>query len=173
MKKIMKKLLVVSIAVISVMSFAGCGMKPASVPSENKVKVSAFKNTSGGIGAICKKLKDNQYVSDDCVKMMAGLIGAESGYRFDNVKVNGSVFSVEIYEFKNTDSDEAKSVIDSVTKDGAFEMFGRNVPYCYLSDNGKYLLVYPDAKSVSEKGDDIENAERLKKVLEVVNSVKN
>ncbi len=173
MRKIIKKLLIVSLVVLSVVSFTGCGMRPASVPTENKVKVSTFKDTSSGIHAICKTLKDKEYVSDDCVEMYATVIGAESGYRFDKVKVNGSVFSIEIYEFKDTDTPEAKAVINSVKKDGSFDMFGRTVPYCHMSDNGKYLLIYPDTKSLSDKGDDVENVTKLKEVLEIINQAKN
>ncbi len=173
MKKVTRKLLAVSLTALAIVSLTGCGMRPASVPAENKVQVSKFENTSGGIQAVCKTLKDKEYVGDDCVEMYSVAIGAEKGYRFDNLKINGSVFSMEIYEFKDTENAQAKAVIDSVKKDESFEMYGRTVKYCHMSDNGKYLLIYPDAKSLSDKGDDVENVTRMKDVLEIINKTKN
>ncbi len=172
MKKVIRKLLAVSLTAFAIVSLTGCGMRPASVPAENKVQISKFENTSSGIQAICKTLKDKEYVGDDCVEMYATAIGAEKGYRFDNLKVNGSVFAMEIYEFKDTENTLAKTVINSVKKDGSFDMYGRTVQYCHMSDNGKYLLIYPDTKSLSNKGDDVENATKLKEVLEIINKAK-
>ena len=172
MKNVIKKMLTVTLVAISVLSFSGCGMRPASIPSENMIKISEFEDTSSGINGICKTLKDKESVPDDCVKMLATVIGAESGYRFDKLKVNGSIFSMELYEFKDTKGTQAKTVIESVKKGNQFDMFGRTVSYCYLSDNGKYLLIYPDEKSVSDKGDDVENVNKLKEVMEIINKAK-
>lgn len=172
MKKHIKKFVVIAIAVITVISAAGCGIKPASIPEENKVKVSEMKNTKNGIGAICKSLKDKEYVSDDCVQINAALIGANEGYRFDGVKFNSSSFSLEIYEFSDTSSDTAKKCIDEVKKNNSFTLFGKTVNYCYMSDNGKYLLIYPDPKSTSDKADDKAHVERLDEIKKLINSQK-
>ena len=177
MKKYAIKLCALIFAAIAVISFTGCGMKTATIPEDNKVKVSKMDKNATGVEAICKKFVEKEYVSDDCIKTDAKLIGAKSGYRFDNVAYNGSKFSLEIYEYEDTSTDIenieiAKNVISSVKENGSFDLFGRKVSYCYMSDNDKYLLIYPDSKSTSGKGDDVESAKRLEEVLEVINSQK-
>lgn len=171
MRKYTKQLLALTLAVVAVISFTGCGMRTATVPEEDKVKVSEMAKDATGVEAICKALKEKEYVSDDCIKTNAELIGAKTGYRFDGVSVNGSKFSLEIYEYADTESDTAKKVIDSVKANNSFELFGKTVPYCYMSDNGKYLLIYPDAKSVSDKADDNDNVKRKEEVMNIINSV--
>ena len=90
----------------------------------------------------------------------------------EGVTVHSSKFSVEIYEFEDTSNELAKKVISSVKENGYFELFGRKVPYAYLSDNNKYLLIYPDEKSVSDKEKDAENVTRKDEFLKVINSAK-
>lgn len=172
MKKIAIKICAFVVIAITAISFTGCGMKTATIPEENKIKVSDIDKNSTGVEAICKKLVEKEYVSDNCIKTDASLIGAKAGYRFDNVAYNGSKFSLEIYEYEDTGSELAKSIIAGVKENGSFQLFGRTVSYCYMSDNSKYLLIYPDPKSTSGKGDDEESAKRLEEVLKVVNSQK-
>ncbi len=173
MKKHIFKVIAVVMAIIAVASVTGCGMQPATVPEDNKVKISEFDAKATGVQAILKTLKEKEYITEDsCVKTSADLIGASDGYRMDNVKVNSSKFSIEIYEFTDTTTDRAKAVIDSVKKNGSFSLFGREVPYAYMSDNNKYLLIYADEKSVSDKDEDKENVEKLNEVLKVINSAK-
>ncbi|MEE0857868.1 MAG: hypothetical protein U0M12_00115 [Acutalibacteraceae bacterium] len=170
MRKYIKQLLALSLAVIAVISFTGCGTRTATIPEENKVKVSEMAEDATGVEAICKTLKEKEYVSDDCIKTNAELIGAKSGYRFDGVSVNGSKFSLEIYEYADTESDTANKIISSVKENNSFNLFGKTVSYSYMSDNGKYLLIYPDSKSVSDKADDNENVKRKNEVMEIINS---
>ncbi|MEE0264664.1 MAG: hypothetical protein UD936_03465 [Acutalibacteraceae bacterium] len=173
MKKRLLKIAAIIMAIIAVTSVTGCGMQPATVPTENKVKISEFEAKATGAKAICKTLKKKEFITDDnCIKTNADLIGASEGYRMDKVRVNGSEFSVEIYEFKDTTNEQAKKVTESVKKDGYFTLFGKKVSYAYMSENGKYLLIYPDEKSVSDKNEDKENVERKNEVLKVVNSAK-
>lgn len=173
MKKNFSKVIALVVAIIVTLSVTGCGMRPATVPSENNVKISEFGDKATGVEAICKTLKEKEYIKDDkCVKTSSDLIGAKSGYRLDNVNVNGSKFSVEIYEFEDTKSDIAKSVIDSVKKDGSFDLYGRKVSYAYMSSNDKYMLIYPDPKSVSDKEKDKENVTKRDEFLKIVNSAK-
>lgn len=173
MKKRLFKVVAIVMAIIAVTSVTGCGMKPATVPQENNVKISEFKDKATGAQAICKTLKAKDYIPNDkCIQTDYALIGASDGYRMDKVHVNGSEFSIEIYEFKDTTNENAKAIIDSVKKNGSFTLFGRKVPYAYMSKNDKYLLIYPDKKSVSDENKDKENVDRLNAVLKVVNSAK-
>lgn len=173
MKKISTKVIALLVAIIAVMSVTGCGMQPATVPDENRVKISEFGDKATGVEAICKTLKEKEYIpNDDCVKTSADLIGAKSGYRMEGVKVNGSEFAVEIYEYEDTTSDIAKNVISSVKENGTFSLYGRTVSYAYMSDNDKYLLIYPDEKSTSDKEKNAENVTRRDEFLKVINSAK-
>lgn len=173
MKKNFSKVIALVVAIITVLSITGCGMRPATVPDESRVKISEFGDKVTGVEAICKALKEKEYVpNDDCIKTSADLIGAKSGYRMEGISVNGSKFSVEVYEYEDTNSDIAKSVINSVKENGSFDLFGRTVSYAYMSDNNKYLLIYPDEKSVSDDEKDSENVTRKDEFLKVINSVK-
>lgn len=173
MKKISTKVIALLVAIIAVLSITGCGMQPATVPEENKVKISEFGDKATGVEAICKTLKEKEYIpNDECIKTSADLIGAKSGYRMEDVNVNGSKFSVEIYEYEDTTSDIAKNVISSVKENGTFDLYGRTVSYAYMSDNDKYLLIYPDEKSVSDEEKNSENVTRKNDFLEVINSAK-
>lgn len=173
MKKNFSKIIALFVAIIAVLSITSCGMQPATVPNENKVKISEFGDKATGVEAICKTLKEKEYIpNDDCIKTSADLIGAKSGYRMDGVTVNSSKFSVEIYEFEDTNNELAKSTIKSVKENGSFSLFGRTVSYAYMSDNDKYLLIYPDEKSISDKEKDAENVTRKDEFLKVINSAK-
>lgn len=171
MKRKFSKVIALLIAIIAVLSVTGCGMQPATVPTENKVKISEFGDKATGVEAICQTLKEKEYVpNDDCIKTSADLIGAKSGYRMEGINVNGSQFSVEVYEYDDTTSDIAKNVINSVKENGSFDLFGRNVSYAYMSDNNKYLLIYPDEKSVSDEEKNSENVTRKDEFLKIINS---
>ncbi len=174
MKKNIFRVVALLIAIITVFSITGCGMQPATVPSENRVKISEFGDKATGVEAICKTLKEKEFIpkDDECIETNAKLIGAKKGYRIEGVTVHSSKFSVEIYEFEDTSNELAKKVISSVKENGYFELFGRKVPYAYLSDNNKYLLIYPDEKSVSDKEKDAENVTRKDEFLKVINSAK-
>ena len=171
MIKFLKKITALFITMVAIISFTGCGMQTASVPEDNKTKISELKN-SDGVEGICKDLLKKEYVPDDCVKTNAELIGAKDGYRIDNVSVNGSTFSMEIYQYDDTNIETAKGVVDSVKNNGSFDLFGRTVSYCYMSKNDKYLLIYPDEKSTTGKADDEDNAKRKDEVLKIINSTK-
>ena len=166
MKKNFSKIIALFVAIIAVLSITSCGMQPATVPNENKVKISEFGDKATGVEAICKTLKEKEYIpNDDCIKTSADLI-------MDGVTVNSSKFSVEIYEFEDTNNELAKSTIKSVKENGSFSLFGRTVSYAYMSDNDKYLLIYPDEKSISDKEKDAENVTRKDEFLKVINSAK-
>lgn len=173
MKKNISKVVALLIAIITVLSVTGCGMQPATVPSENRVKISEFGDKATGVEAICKTLLEKEFVpKDECIKTSAELIGAKKGYRIEGITVHSSRFSIEIYEFEDTTSELAQKTISSVKEKGSFDLFGRTVSHAYLSDNNKYLLIYPDEKSLSDKEKDAENVTRKDEVLKVINSAK-
>lgn len=170
----MKRIVALCLSAVMIVMLVGCGMRPATIPEENRKTVSEVSSDKSELSAICKSLKEKEYISDAtlCVKINSELIGASIGYRFDKVKVNGSEFSPEIYFFKDTTSENAKNVLDSVKKNGSFDIYGRKVDYCYVSKNSKYLLIYPDPKSTSGKEEDKKNKETLDDFMKIIDSQK-
>ncbi len=169
MKKLLTKIVALTVVAVAVISFSGCGMQPATVPEENKATISKLESKSG-LDGICKALLEKDYVEDSCVITNAELIGAAKGYRLTGKPVNGSSFNIEIYQYDTANiNDRGKTVISSVKENSSFDLFGKAVPYCYMSANDEYLLIYPDAKSVSNKADDEENKKRLEEVQDIVN----
>ena len=91
-----------------------------------------------------KYLKKRAFLPDmDGTEMSYGMIGAKAGHRY-MFTFNNSQVTAEFYEYdlKNL-NDEAKKTIESVKKDGKFELLGMTTE-ATLSDNGKYLMVYTD-----------------------------
>ena len=82
---------------------------------------------------------DRGYIAGTPSEMDGELIGAkELGHRY----VSGSI-TAEFYEYDLDNLNEtANTVRDSVQKDGAFQIIGQTVPNVYLSDSGKYLMIY-------------------------------
>ena len=67
-------------------------------------------------------------------------------YRF-GYEGNNNVI-VELYEYDPENlSDEAKTVVESVKQDGTFSVIGQKVTDAYLSDSGKYLMIYKDTQT--------------------------
>lgn len=170
MNKLLKRVVALAVATVAVFSFSGCGMKPATVPEENKAVISKFESKTG-IDGICKTLFDKEYVEDSCVITNAELIGATKGYRLTAKAVNGSNFNIEIYQYDTANmNDTGKAVVESIKKNSSFDLFGKSVPYCYMSATDQYMFIYPDPKSVSTKADDEDNQKRLKEIKGIVNN---
>ena len=71
----------------------------------------------------------------------ATLIGAKTGIKYQDKSV-----ALEFYEYDLENlNDTAKEIIASVKKDGTFTILNMEPVKAYLSDNGKYLLVYTDS----------------------------
>lgn len=104
--------------------------------------------------------KAGKPVEDTNVTIMdASLIGAEKGKKFATT-YNGKQIYVELYYYDTENlSDTAKEIINSVKTDGTFRILpdnnGEKLPAvpAYLSDNGKYLMIYSDASIDVEKPD--------------------
>lgn len=131
------------------------------------VKADSFEDSFKGLcDYFTKKLyiveKANGKINE--TKMDASLIGATEGKKFIT-KFGGKQITVELYAYdaKNL-NDTAKKTIDSVKTNGVFviesEYQGSTVKLpevtAYLSDNGKYLMIYTDA-SIDDKKPDTES----------------
>jgi hypothetical protein len=149
----MKKLSAILIlGVILVFTFTGCGQdalvkstsattatdasgnteKTAETESKKVSKDDYDKNLNG----LAKYFNDLGYLStDNKTEMQADLIGAKSGNRYTKDTV-----TVELYQF---DTKKTNDTVEAVKKDGKFTIYEKEVE-AYVSDNGKYLMIYSD-----------------------------
>lgn len=92
------------------------------------------------------------YIAKDtaATDMDAALIGAKQGKKY----VVSSNVTIELYEYDTENlNDTAKEIIASVEKDGTFTILELAPVKAYLSDSGKYLMIYND-KSIDDKKPD-------------------
>lgn len=169
MKKIVSLILV---SILSASIFAGCGLEDplsvnngqspttadSTVANETEPQKPVKENYEKSYEGLVEYFKDLEYIDTEeksVTKMSADLIGAKQGNRYakDTAKV-------ELYEFGGKDNDKAADIKRAVEKNGKFELYNREVE-AYLSDNGKYLMIYTDT-AIGE-GDTTSDAYKTKK----------
>lgn len=78
-------------------------------------------------------------------KMQAQVIGATAGLRYHASFEGSNNITVELYAYDPAKLNaDAARVLGEVKKGGKFTLFGKELQ-AYLSDNGKYLMVYSDS----------------------------
>ncbi len=165
----MKKFLISAVAVLMIaVSFASCydpyaGIKdkskkptPASqsttaAAEEKKTKKISDKKYDDTFAGLRDFMKDSGYIKiedNNVTKMQADLIGAEKGYKYTDGDTR-----VELYAFKLKSENKTRDkVIKSVKEKGTFTLYSEEIP-AYLSDNGKYLMVYSNPASNDKNSD--------------------
>lgn len=107
---------------------------------ETDVKASDFDDSFDGL---CEYFAELGYIDPDgtVTEMDASLIGAQQGNKYTSGKL-----TVELYVY-DTDNlnDTADEIIESVKNDGTFTILDLSPVTAYLSDNGKYLMIYTDS----------------------------
>ena len=90
-------------------------------------------------------MKDGKLDESSVTVMDASLIGAKEGKKFVTA-YGGKAITIELYEYdlKNL-NDTAKTVIESVKNSGEFTILDLPSVKAYLSNNGRYIMVYTDA----------------------------
>lgn len=163
----MRRIIAVIMLALTITMFSGCtAAQQATVPQENMVTISKLKD-SKNLEGMAVKLQKDECISDSAVKTDAEVIGAKVGYRFTDAK-NADV-SIEIYEFdKQNLSEKANETVNSIEKDGKFNVLGREIN-AKMSTNGKYAIVYTDAKLDSGEENE-ERQERKDAVLKTFNN---
>lgn len=170
----MKKIFAVAAAAAFLLSMSACGVDVGTVSGADGTTSDVIlsssqgqENQQGGEGetpsqnptaqqdkvddtleGLCSFLAQNGGVDGEPVEMAAAFIGAKAGvqYRF-GYEGNNNVI-VELYEYDPENlSDEAKTVVESVKQDGTFSVIGQKVTDAYLSDSGKYLMIYKDTQT--------------------------
>lgn len=163
----MKRILAIIIcAVMFAALAAGCG---GSKPSENATGDEAYKDTYtlkknvteyedslkglcqyfGALGYINPIETDNNKTLGLYSNMRGELIGAKegTGKRFLAKKTKDTTIELYEYDLNNLDA-KAKEVRESVQKNNTFvNLVGETVENVYLSNNGKYLMIYNDKSS--------------------------
>ncbi|MCF2653314.1 hypothetical protein [Anaeromassilibacillus senegalensis] len=158
--KNIKKLLAVVLAAALCLSVAACGAATTSVETlETSSAVSegetapADKDPAGydsDIQGMCKYFEDNHLAVGEKVQMSYDVIGALNGYKYA-YRYNDSNVQLELYEFPTEDIPEAaQSVINSLRAEGSFTILDNTVPG-YLSGDGRFLMIYTDAKSEKDE----------------------
>lgn len=148
MKKIFA-LILASLMLISVMSGCGTTVPNAteSTSATEETKQAEETTYEDNLKGLAEYMKDQGYIdnTDNAYKMQAQLIGAEEGYRY----LKGAV-QMELYKY-NPDklNKTAKDVMEQIEKNGEFELYGKKIKG-YLSDNGKYMMVYTDSAIVED-----------------------
>ena len=141
----MKKIWIISVAALLVVSLSGCGVgdvggpESSAAPNTNsqtassailsdKVKESSVEDNLAGLQ---KYLVGDASVSGTPETMRADFIGAKSGvrykYEFDLSNLNGT----------------AKGVLSETKKSGRFTLMDQKVD-AVISDSGKYLMILKD-----------------------------
>lgn len=163
MKKIISALLMASFIAISA---AGCGYNDAldqaskaneqttsaSQSSENTEESKAvdYKDNFDGL---CSYMQDKGYYTKDTTKteMDSSFIGAKQGVKY-SVSTN---LAIELYEYDTKNlNDTAKKIVNEVKERNSFTIIeGYPVNAAYLSDNGRYLMIYNDSKIDSKNPD--------------------
>ena len=173
----MKKLALITAVIIAVSAcFVGCA---ANDPLSNKDAYTATQATQeateathdepksvnpsdyeNNVDGLCKYLKALDYLQGEPVKMAADLIGAEKGYRYVFTYEKGNI-NAELYEYNtNNLNDKAKATIESVKKNGYFQIQGFDKVEAYMSDNGKYLIIYSDSNLIDNNSPNENNKQR-------------
>ncbi|WP_294385991.1 hypothetical protein [uncultured Ruminococcus sp.] len=164
MKKIISALLMASVIAISA---AGCGYNDAleQASKANQQTTSASQSASeqtskeaekvykDSFDGLCSYMQDKGYYTDKAVKteMDASFIGAKQGIKY-SISNN---LAIELYEYDTTKlNDTAKEIVKEVKDSNSFTIIeGYPVNAAYLSDNGKYLMIYNDTKIDKNKPD--------------------
>lgn len=164
---------------------AGCGVDDALLQNSNTettaqtatkdeapiVKDTDFNDDFDGLcdyfvamGYTVPKVND-KLDEKNVTEMDAALVGAEQGKKFAT-SYNGKNITIELYGYNTSNlNDTAKQVIESVKKDGTFTILDLSPVKAYLSDNGKYLMIYSDA-SIDENKTDTDNYTHREQVIE-------
>lgn len=181
MKKIIAAILMACCVCVS---FAGCGLDDALTQNSStesttqadekndtpSVKDTDYKDDFDGLCdyfvAMGYNVAEAGGKLDDknVTEMDAALVGAEKGKKFATT-YGGKNITVELYSYDISKlNDTANQIIASVKKDGTFSILDFNPVKAYLSDNGKYLMVYSDP-SIDESKTDSDNYTHREQVI--------
>ena len=150
----MKKIITAAIALTMIAAlFAGCSDGLAekntattnpTTATEEATEAKTAADYSDTYEGLRDYMQDKGYIKiedkeSNVTEMQADLIGAEKGYRYTM-----NTIKVELYAFNLKKNNKTRNgIIASVKNGGKFTLYSKDVT-AYLSDNGKYLMIYTD-----------------------------
>lgn len=152
------KIAAVFAAALMLFSFSACAVNVPDSSSSSETSSQAEATPEPEASVDESKFADNleglqeymmakEYISGTPVDMEASFIGAKDGVKYTCSYEGSNNITVELYEYDTSSlNDTAKEIIDSVKKDGTFELMGMTAE-ATLSDSGKYLMIYKDSTS--------------------------
>lgn len=175
MKKIIALLLCIGMFAAVAAGCGGSGQQEVATGDEAaSLNANDYKDTYDGLCTYLSALgyinplEDNKGISYSV--MNAEIIGAKQGRRFTAKHTEKT--TIEIYEYdldglKASPDEAAETVRSSVEKDGTFtNLIGEKVENVYLSDNGKYLMIYTDTTINGDTKETDKNFTARKEVVE-------
>lgn len=162
MKKILAALLLA--AMMAVFATGCMGANTANdKATADEAKSRNAADYKSNLEGICNYFASFGYINPQApstfTSMDAALIGAKEGKRFVGYKNDQSDYTyltLEIYEYNTGKANAtADEIVKSVKADNSFEILGLDpVQNVYLSNGGKFLLIYKDSKLDESKTDD-------------------
>ena len=151
LKKILVAGGVTALAAVLALSVSACsnnsGTETTNTLSASSMAQSEVPDTLDGL---CRYMEGNGLIGGTPHDMLADLIGAKEG-RMYQFSFNDSPVQVELYEFDTENLNEtAQKILQEVRENGKFTMTGIESSNAYLSDSGKYLMVYHDTNTDEE-----------------------
>lgn len=135
-----------------------------SVATEDEVDEKNFSDNLQGLSEYFAKkgyitTKDGKIDESTVTVMDASLIGAKEGKKYATA-YGGKAITIELYEYDvrnlNNLNDTAKAVIESVKNSGEFTILDLPPVNAYLSNNGRYIMIYTDS-SIDDANPDKES----------------
>ena len=135
-----------------------------SVATVDEIDAKNFSDNLQGLSEYFAKkgyitTKDGKIDENTVTVMDASLIGAKEGKKYAT-SYGGKAITIELYEYDvrnlNNLNDTAKAVIESVKNSGEFTILDLPPVKAYLSNNGRYIMVYTDA-SIDDANPDKES----------------
>lgn len=169
------KRIIALILCIGMFAAAATGCMGAGGPQIEQYPTNAskeMKDYKDTFDDLCKYLSAKGYINaleanenKSFNKMQYSLVGASNGKKFICTMQGANNVTVELYDFSKPASPD--EVYNKVKKDGKFSVLGLEEVNAYISDNGKYMMVYTDSsinwKEPDKKADNYKRFEEIYK----------
>ena len=165
MKKLISAFMIAAM-VLSVAMFTGCNditndtsSDTANVSSDSK---ESSDSADSGFNNFVLYMEEGGFIKGNGDELTASVIGAEYGKRY-TASSGGSKIYVELYEYKDINSEIALKILSEAKNSGTFSLYkglSTENTVAAVSADGKYLMLYTDsstnANNVQTKNDAVE-----------------
>lgn len=175
MKRVLAALLCAGMLIVFASGCMGGGKQtnPEDVATGDEASSLDPEDYKNNFEGLCNYFAAYGYINpkydDKNTEMDASLIGAKVGKKFTAIRIDDkdvNNITIELYEYDTQNHNAtADEVIGSVKEDGTFSIIELPRVNAYLSDNGKYLMIYTD-KGLDESKTDSDNYKWREEVLE-------